>query len=106
MKTPEGSEGPVNAIINRRRGKITNVVPEGEYVRVHGVIPAAETIGIADDIRGSTQGRAFFGYEFSGFEKVPHSIEEDLILEIRKRKGMPDHLANSSSWDRFIYKKT
>ncbi|MHA1486351.1 MAG: GTP-binding protein, partial [Promethearchaeota archaeon] len=106
VKTPDGSEGPVNAIINRRRGKITNVVPEGEYVRVHGVIPAAETIGIADDIRGSTQGRAFFGYEFSGFEKVPKSLEDDLILEIRKRKGMPDHLANSSSWDRFIYKKT
>jgi len=106
VKTPDGSEGPVNAIINRRRGKITNVIPEGEYVRVHGVIPAAETIGIADDIRGSTQGRAFFGYEFSGFEKVPKSLEEDLILEIRKRKGMPDHLANSSSWDRFIYKKT
>ncbi|MBY9009893.1 MAG: elongation factor EF-2, partial [Candidatus Lokiarchaeota archaeon] len=106
VKTPEGSEGPVNAIISRRRGKITNVIPEGEYVRVHGVIPAAETIGIADDIRGSTAGRAFFGYEFSGFEKVPNSLEEDLILEIRKRKGMPDHLANSSSWDRFIYKKT
>jgi elongation factor 2 len=106
VKTPEGTEGPVNAIINKRRGKITNVVPEGEYVRVHGEIPAAETIGIADDIRGSTQGRAFFGYEFSGFEKVPHSLEEDLILEIRKRKGMPDHLPNRSSWDRFIYKKT
>ena len=106
VKTPEGTEGPVNAIINRRRGKITNVVPEGEYVRVQGEIPAAETIGIADDIRGSTQGRAFFGYEFSGFEKVPNSLEEDLILEIRKRKGMPDHLPNTSSWDRFIYKKT
>ena len=106
VKTPEGTEGPVNAIINRRRGKITNVIPEGEYVRVHGEIPAAETIGIADDIRGSTQGRAFFGYEFSGFEKVPKSIEEDLILEIRKRKGMPDHLPDTSSWDRFIYKKT
>ncbi|MBY8987760.1 MAG: elongation factor EF-2 [Candidatus Lokiarchaeota archaeon] len=106
VKTPEGTEGPVNAIISKRRGKITNVIPEGEYVRVHGEIPAAETIGIADDIRGSTQGRAFFGYEFSGFEKVPKSIEEELILEIRKRKGMPDHLPNTSSWDRFIYKKT
>ncbi|MFX1287799.1 MAG: GTP-binding protein [Promethearchaeota archaeon] len=106
VKTPEGTEGPVNAIISKRRGRITNIIPEGEYVRVQGEIPAAETIGIADDIRGSTQGRAFFGYEFSGFEKVPHNIENDLILEIRKRKGMPDHLPDTSSWDRFIYKKT
>jgi elongation factor 2 len=106
VKTPEGTEGSVSTIVSKRRGKITNIVPEGEYVRVHGEIPAAETIGIADDIRGSTQGRAFFGYEFAGFEKVPASLEEDLILDIRKRKGMPEELPSTKSWERFIYKKT
>jgi elongation factor 2 len=106
VKTPEGTEGSVSTIVSKRRGKITNIVPEGEYVRVHGEIPAAETIGIADDIRGSTQGRAFFGYEFAGFEKVPASLEEKLILDIRKRKGMPEELPSTKSWERFIYKKT
>ena len=106
VKTPQGTEGGVTAIINKRRGRITNVIPEGEYVRIQGQIPAAEVIGIADDIRGSTQGRAFFGYEFKGFEKVPASFEEDLIMEIRKRKGMPLELPNRKSWDRFIYKRT
>ncbi|MFX1338013.1 MAG: elongation factor EF-2, partial [Promethearchaeota archaeon] len=106
VKTPTGTEGGVNAIINKHRGRINNVIPEGEYVRVQGQIPAAEIIGIADEIRSSTQGRAFFGYEFKGFEKVPPSLEEDVILEIRKRKGMPDELPNTKSWERFIYKRT
>ncbi|MBN1800110.1 MAG: GTP-binding protein [Candidatus Lokiarchaeota archaeon] len=106
IKTPEGTEGSVSGIINKRRGRISNVIPEGEYVRVQGQIPAAETIGIADEIRGATQGRAFFGYEFSGFERVPGSLEEKLILEIRKRKGMPEELPSGKSWDRFIYKRT
>ena len=106
IKSPQGTEGSVTSIISKRRGRITNVVPEGEYVRIQGQIPAAETIGIADDIRGSTQGRAFFGYEFKGFEKVPPSIEEDLIMEIRKRKNMPLELPNRKSWERFIYKRT
>ena len=106
VKTPQGSEGGVNAIINKHRGRIHNVIPEGEYVRVQGQIPAAEIIGIADEIRSSTQGRAFFGYEFKGFEKVPPSLEEDVILEIRKRKSMPSEMANTKSWDRFIYKRT
>ncbi|MFX1325531.1 MAG: hypothetical protein ACFE8N_11270, partial [Promethearchaeota archaeon] len=106
IKTPQGTEGGVTAIITKRRGRITNVLPEGEYVRIQGQIPAAETIGIADDIRGSTQGRAFFGYEFKGFEKVPASLEEDLIMEIRKRKGMPLEMPNRKSWERFIYKRT
>jgi len=106
IKTPQGTEGGVTAIISKRRGRITNVIPEGEYVRVQGQIPASETIGIADDIRGTTQGRAFFGYEFMGFEKVPKNLEQDLILEIRKRKEMPAEMPSRSSWDRFIYKRT
>jgi elongation factor 2 len=106
VKTPQGYESGVLAIINKHRGQVTNVVPEGEYVRVQGQLPAAELIGIADEIRGATQGRAFFGYEFKGFEKVPRSIEEDLVLEIRKRKGMPEEQPSGKSWERFIYKKT
>jgi elongation factor 2 len=106
VKTPQGTEGGVNAIINRHRGRINNVIPEGEYVRIQGQIPAAEIIGIADEIRSSTQGRAFFGYEFKNFEKVPPSLEEEIILEIRKRKDMPLELPNTKSWERFIYKRT
>ncbi|TFG09611.1 MAG: elongation factor EF-2, partial [Promethearchaeota archaeon] len=106
VKTPVGSEGGVIAIINKHRGRIGNVIPEGEYVRVQGALPAAEIVGIADEIRGATQGRAFFGYEFSGFEKVPASIEEDLILDIRRRKGMPVEMPSSKSFERFIYKRS
>jgi elongation factor 2 len=106
VKTPQGSEGGVLSVINKHRGQIYNVIPEGEYVRVQGQLPAAELIGIADEIRGSTQGRAFFGYEFAGFEKVPPNLETDLILEIRKRKGMPSELPSTRSWERFIYKQT
>ncbi|MHA1193103.1 MAG: elongation factor EF-2, partial [Promethearchaeota archaeon] len=106
VKTPQGTESGVLAIINKHRGRVLNVNPEGEYVRVQGQLPAAELIGIADEIRGSTQGRAFFGYEFLGFHKVPASIEEDLILEIRKRKGMNVEMPNVSSWQRFLYKKS
>jgi elongation factor 2 len=106
IKTPQGTEGAVTTIVSKRRGRVTNVVPEGEYVRIIGQIPAKEIVDIVDDIRGSTQGRAFFGYEFKGFERVPASQEEDLIMEIRKRKGMPLEMPNRKSWDRFIYKRT
>jgi elongation factor 2 len=82
------------------------VIPEGEYVRVQGQIPAAEVLNIADEIRNSTSGRAFFGYEFKGFEKVPGSYEKDLVLSIRKRKGMPLEMPSTKSWERFIYKQT
>ena len=106
VKTPSGTEGGVNAIINKHRGRINNVIPEGEYCRVQGQIPAAEIIGIADEIRSSTQGRAFFGYEFKGFERVPPSLEEGVIMEIRKRKNMNVEMPSAKSWERFIYKRS
>ena len=76
-------------------------------MRVKGKLPASEISGgIADDFRGATQGRAFFGYEFIGFEPVPKALSEKYILEIRKRKGMPDHLPDGSSYKRFLYVRT
>ena len=106
VKTPQGTESPIIAILGKRRGQVSNVIPEGEYVRIQGKLPASELVGIADEIRSSTSGRAFFGYEFIGFEKVPAATEEKLIMQIRKRKGMKEELPDSSSWERFIYKRT
>jgi len=87
--------------------QIGEIVLDGAYMRVKGKLPASEISGgIADDFRGATQGRAFFGYEFIGFEPVPKAFSEKFILEIRKRKGMPDHLPDGSSFKRFIYVRT
>jgi elongation factor 2 len=106
IKTPNGTESGIITVLNQHRGKVINVSSEGEYVTVHGEIPAAETMGIDDEFRGTTQGRAFFGYEFKAFERVPTKMQEDLILDIRKRKGMKVELPNPKPWERFIYKQT
>jgi elongation factor 2 len=106
VKTPTGTESGVLAIINQHRGRIDNVIPKDEYIVIDAKLPASETIGIADEIRSATQGKAFFGYEFFGFEQVPRSMEEELILDIRKRKDMKVELPDVSSWSRFLYKRS
>ncbi|MHA1733787.1 MAG: GTP-binding protein [Promethearchaeota archaeon] len=103
VKTPSGTEGGIITTLTQHRGYVTEIVPEGAYVRVKGKLPASETVDIADEFRGATQGRAFFGYEFDGFEPVPDQLQEEFILEIRKRKGMPPELPSKKSWERFIY---
>lgn len=106
IKTPVGTESGIISILNQHRGKIVNVSSDADYVTVHGEIPASETLGIDDDFRGATQGRAFFGYEFKAFERVPTKMQEELILNIRKRKAMKVELPNPKPWERFIYKQT
>ncbi|MHA1410178.1 MAG: GTP-binding protein, partial [Candidatus Odinarchaeia archaeon] len=105
IKTPVGTEGDIIKIINKARGTIAGMETEEDITVINGKIPTAETIGIADKFRGATQGRAFFGYEFLGFEPLPDSLQEQIILEIRKRKGMPVEMPNMKSWERFIYKR-
>lgn len=106
IKTPQGTESSIISILSQHRGKVNDINTEGEFVIVHGEIPAAETLGIDDEFRGATQGRAFFGYEFKAFEKLPRKMQEDIVKSIRQRKGMKGDWPDKSAWERFRYKKT
>jgi elongation factor 2 len=106
IKTPTDTQGQVIKVLTGHRGQILTIEGEEENVTVKGTLPTAETIGIADEFRSATAGRSFFGYQFRGFEGVPTSLQEEIILEIRKRKGMPEEMPNLGSWNRWIYKRT
>jgi len=106
IKTPIDTQGQVIKVLTAHRGQILTIEGEEENVAVKGTLPTAETIGIADEFRSATAGRSFFGYQFRGFEGVPSSLQEDLILEIRKRKGMAEEMPSLSSWNRWVYRRT
>ena len=106
IKTPPDTQGAVIKVLTGHRGQIVTIEGEEDVVAVKGTLPTAETIGIADEFRSATAGRSFFGYEFRGFESLPTNLQEEIILEIRARKGMPEELPSLSSWNRWIYKRT
>ncbi|MHA1679373.1 MAG: GTP-binding protein [Promethearchaeota archaeon] len=105
IKTPSGTEGGIISILSSHRGQVMGMDQEEEFIRVRGKLPASETIGIADEFRSATQGKAFFGYEFFGFEPVPDTAKQ--VKEIRKRKEMADVAISdlTHSWERFIYSR-
>jgi elongation factor 2 len=105
VKVPSGMGGSIIKVITQHRGQIIEIRPEGAFERVEGKIPVSEAVNIADEFRGATQGKAFFGYEFAGFEPIPGSLQEQMILSIRKRKGMPNELPHARNFERFIYKR-
>ena len=106
IKTPTDTQGQVIKVLTGHRGQIITIEGEEDNVTVKGSLPTAETIGIADEFRSATAGRSFFGYQFRGFEGVPTILQEDLILEIRKRKSMAEEMPSLSSWNRWVYKRT
>ncbi|MHA1408539.1 MAG: GTP-binding protein [Candidatus Heimdallarchaeaceae archaeon] len=76
IKVPSEYVGNMSKVITQHRGIILDMKQEGENTIIKGKLPTAETIDLADEIRGSSSGRAFFGYQFLGFEPVPQNLEK------------------------------
>lgn len=106
IKTPPDTQGAVIKVLTGHRGQILTIEAEEDNVTIKGSLPTAETIGIADEFRSASAGRSFFGYQFRGFEPLPGSLQEEKILEIRARKGLPEEMPNMGSWSRWVYKRT
>lgn len=106
IKVPSNYVGNMSKVITQNRGVILDMTQEGESTNIRGRIPTAETIDLADEIRGNSSGRAFFGYVFDGFDRVPVNLEKEVIEAIRTRKELSPQVPEISNWERFMYKRT
>jgi len=87
-KVPNNFVSPVIALVQKRRGKILDMTNEEDMVIVKAEMPVAESFGIADELRSSTQGRAFWATQFSRWAPVPEQMQADTIKQIRERRGL------------------
>jgi elongation factor 2 len=89
IKFPIDYLGPISAIITKRRGRIINVVHMiGNLVKMLAEVPVAESLDLANELRGASAGKAFWGTEFSRWATVPDSIMLEIIKKLRQRKGL------------------
>ncbi|MEM3061696.1 MAG: elongation factor EF-2, partial [Candidatus Bathyarchaeia archaeon] len=84
--------GSVTSVITQKRGKVLSVEQKGHLVYVTGELPTAETFDLSEILRSATAGRAFWGLEFSHWSPVPSSMFNQVVQEIRKRKGVPPEI--------------
>jgi len=89
IRVPQEYVSNVIAVISRKRGKILDMQEYGVMMRIVAEIPVAESFDLAAELRSATQGRAFWGTEFSRWAPVPDNMLWDLVRKIRERKGLP-----------------
>ena len=90
IQIPEKYLSDVISIMQGRRGEILSINQEGELVTIVVKAPVAEMLkGFSDQIRGITQGRAIWYYEYAGYEKLPKDLMQKVVESIRERKGVP-----------------
>jgi elongation factor 2 len=87
-KVPNEFVSSVLSTIQKRRGKVLDMTTEEDLLIIKAEMPVSESFGISEELRGSTQGRAFWATQFSHWSFVPESMQTTIIAEIRKRKGL------------------
>ncbi|HOP75009.1 MAG TPA: elongation factor G [Bacillota bacterium] len=84
VTVPEEYMGDIIGDLNKKRGKILGMEPDGKNQIVKALVPQAELAKYAIDLRSMTQGRADFEMAFDHYEEVPSHLAEHIIAEAKK----------------------
>ena len=71
--------------LNSRRGKIEGMEQRKEAQVVKSFVPLSSMFGYVTDLRSITQGRAVFHMEFAHYNKVPSSIEAEILEKVHAK---------------------
>ena len=88
INTPQELMGDASRELNQRRSEVKDMITEGDSVTIEAKAPVAEMFGFASAIRSATGGRVLWNTENIGFEPLPPHLQDDVIKQIRERKGL------------------
>jgi len=83
---PSDYMGDVIADVNKKRGRVMGMEPEGEKQKLIAEVPLAEIRKYATELRSLTQGRGGFTKKFVRYEEVPETEVNKIIDEIKENK--------------------
>jgi elongation factor 2 len=90
IEMPDKFLGAVTRLVGSKRGQMLEVKQEETNAEMKAKLPVAEMIGWSNDLRSATEGRGVSSLMDQLFEKVPASIQQDVIKKIRSRKGLSE----------------
>jgi len=86
IEIPDEYLGDVIGDLNSRRGRVLGMDSKGSNQIVKGMVPLAEILKYAPDLRSMTSGRGTFTYVHSHYEEVPPFIAEKIIAAYKTKK--------------------
>jgi elongation factor 2 len=84
--------GSCSNLIIHRGGKIVSKEQRGTSVTVVGYIPVAKTFELSAEMRSATSGYVSWELVFDHWERMPDKLASESILELRKKKGLPQDI--------------
>lgn len=84
--------GNVVKEIQNRRGQVIDMKEEEGMSILQVKLPVADMFGFEASLKSATEGRGFQSLVDVLYEKLPAQLQEKVILEIRKRKGLKEEV--------------
>ncbi len=84
IECPTAFQGTVVGDLTSRRGIVMGAEIVGPEARIEGEVPLAETFGYSTNLRSMTQGQGTFTLEFARYNRLPPSLEREIIEARRK----------------------
>ncbi|MFA5953454.1 MAG: elongation factor EF-2 [Candidatus Pacearchaeota archaeon] len=91
IEIPDSFLGAITKLVGSKRGQIINISQEGLNAEVEAKLPVAEMLGWSSDLRSASEGRGTSSLKDQSFEKIPFSLQADVIRKIRDRKGLSEN---------------
>ncbi|MCG6982630.1 MAG: elongation factor G [Deltaproteobacteria bacterium] len=86
VTVPDENMGDVIGDLNSRRGKVLGMDSKGKNQIVRALVPMAELLKYAPDLRSKTGGRGMFTMKVSHYDEVPAHLQEQLVTEAQREK--------------------
>jgi elongation factor G len=83
VSCPDEVVGDVIGDLNSRRGQPLGMEPKGSMTEVKAVVPMAEVLDYAPDLRSISGGRADFTLEFERYDEVPAHLADKVAATAR-----------------------
>ncbi len=84
---PDECVGDVIGDLNAKRGKIMGVEAKGKNQIIKALVPLAEVLTYAPELRSLTGGRGSYSMEFSHYEEVPAHIAKEILEKAKEAKA-------------------
>ncbi len=78
--------GDITSDLNSRRGRIMGIDSEGKLNTVKALVPLAEVLSYATDLRSITGGEGSYTIEFSHLDVVPKQIQDKILAQVKKEE--------------------
>jgi len=91
ITVPDEFTGDVMSDLNGKRARVLGMNPENGRTTVSALVPQAEMLHYATDLRSITQGRGYYTMRFDHYEEVPAHLTQQLVQKAQKERDSNSH---------------